>query len=196
MHDDILTIGTPLKWTTEDGKSCHGGTHDWVQHPTLRVKGVLEPCKNGIHLATIPQAIQATWISAAVWTVEHGMKQIYLDDKIVVRECRVVRRLPWNRRLMALWACDCVERVIRDPESYRIIETARRYVFGQATRAEAIDDVANATHAALAVLVTLANANADATAERTWQAERLLAYLLGRLPALAEPYRAVLMGVQ
>lgn len=47
-----MTAPRYYKWTDDQGRSCHGGNHDWVAEPTLTVTGKIEPCRHGIPVAT------------------------------------------------------------------------------------------------------------------------------------------------
>jgi len=126
------------------------------------------------------------------------------EDKIVVREARLLRRLEtWNECTARLFAVDCAERVVHlcdDPRPRRAIAVARRYAGGEAT-SEELDAVCDAAWAgawatarAAARDAAWATARAGAwaaardaawaaawagawDAEQEWQSARLMEYL-------------------
>jgi hypothetical protein len=133
--------------------------------------------------------------------------EAWLDEMTTNAEAQDRGRLNWNNRAARMFACDCAERVVHlcgdDPRPRRAIETARRYVSGEATGAElaaasaaawatawagasaaawatawagASATVWTAASAAARAAATFA-ASAASAAERAWQLSRLLEYV-------------------
>jgi len=101
------------------------------------------------------------------------------DDKIVVREARLLRRFEmWDDRTARLFACDCAERALPLFESERpddnrpreAIEVARRYANGEATNEE---------------LTAAADASWAASWDAAWNAARAAAWNAARVAAWA-----------
>jgi hypothetical protein len=132
----------------DDGGTCfHGGHGQWsLPHNgdpgnwMPAIEGELEPCANGYHLCRESDLIH--WLGPAIYEAEHRGDWVDADDKIVVREARLLRRLDtWNDRTARLFACDCAESVLhiyeRDyPDDLRprqAIMVARRYANREAT---------------------------------------------------------------
>jgi hypothetical protein len=154
----------------EDGSPFHGGTGSWsLPHDGQPgdwmppIEGDLVPCKNGYHLCREGDLL--TWLGPAIFAAEYRGERVDAEDKIVVREARLLRRLNWNERTARLFACDCAERVLpifereypndkrprnaietvlpifereypNDKRPRNAIETARRYANGEATDEE------------------------------------------------------------
>jgi len=98
-------------------------------------------------------------------------ERVDANDKVVVRQARLVRRLKWDERVARLFACDCAERVLplfeaeypEDDRPRRAIETARRYAVGDAT----CEELAAAGAAAWAAPWAAAR---DAAGDTAWDA--------------------------
>jgi hypothetical protein len=140
------------KVLSNDGRSCHGGSAAWslpVQNNDgswtpgewmPRVKGRLVLCENGYHLAREQDLIH--WLGEAIYEAEPRGELIETDDKVLARDCRLLRQLVgWNDRTARLFACDCAERVLPlyerdypgDQRPRQAIAVARCYANGQAT---------------------------------------------------------------
>ena len=178
-----------------NGLCYHGGTREWSL-PTRNedgtwtpgewmpaIVGELVPCKNGYHLCNAAQLL-AEWLGPAIFEAEYRGDRVDANDKCVVREARLLRRLKWDERVARLFACDCAERVLplyeeRYPEDKRprqAIEAARRFANGEAT----YEELAAAWAAAWASDWASAWAS-DWDAEREWQVDRLVQYLEGEV---------------
>jgi len=131
-----------IKWLLPDGRPAHGGKGTWPLPPTtgpgasLSVTGPLVPCENGLHLCRLSDAPQ--WIAegAAPYLVQYRGELLAADDKVVVREARLIRPLVWNDRVARLFAADCAERALSripnaDPRSHAAVKAARMLARGQ-----------------------------------------------------------------
>jgi hypothetical protein len=200
-----ITADSLFKYTGARGEAVNGGNGKWFLPHGSRpgkwmppISGKLEPCANGYHLCRLTDLLQ--WNGPALWVAEARGERVDDDDKIVVREARLVARVKtWNERTMRLFACDCAERALGmfeaqypdDMRPRRAIETARRHANGEATVEElaaARDASGDAWDAAAAAWAAARDASGDArdaarAAERTWQSARLLAYLRGDVGA-------------
>ena len=106
-----------------NGDCCNGGTGSWYL-PTKKkdgtwkpgkwmpkIKGKLEPCKNGYHICRPHDLVH--WLDEEIFEVEYKGKIIEDDNKCVVREARLLRRVEtWNNKSARLFAADCAERVL------------------------------------------------------------------------------------
>ena len=194
----------------DDGRPHHGGTGRWhLPHDGKPgdwmppIEGDLVPCENGYHLCR--EGYLADWLGPHIFEAEYRGERLDTDDKIVVREARLVRELgTWNEQTARLFACDCAERVLPlfekerpgDERPRKAIDTARAYVAGAAT----VEQLAAARAAAWAAARAAARAAAWAAAraaawaaardaawdaarpaaraaERNWQTDRLMHYL-------------------
>jgi hypothetical protein len=127
----------------------------------------------------------------AIYEAEYRGERMDDDDKIVVREARLLKHLAtWNKRSARLFVCDCAERVVHlcddDDRPRDAIAVARRFANSEATQEDltaardAAWDAARARAAARDAARDVAWAAAwDAAwdAEREWQTERLMEYL-------------------
>ena len=174
-----------------DGGCANGGNGTWFL-PTKRkdgtwkpgkwmprIKGKLEPCMNGYHICR-PQDL-VHWLDEAIFEVEYKGKIIKDDDKCVVREARLLRRIEtWDEKSARLFAADCAERVLpiyeeeypNEDAPRKAIQAARDFANGKITIKEraAAGDAASAAARAAACAAVWA-------AAREWQAERLFWYL-------------------
>jgi len=163
-------------------------------------------CNSGYHLTDAKHLIE--WIDEALFEAEYKGDMLIGDNKIVVSQARLVRKLDnWNERTERLFACDCAERVIhifekqypKDKRLRNTINTSRNYANGKASKEElyAALAAALATARAAAVAAALAAAGAAALAtaraaavdaagaaavdaECKWQVKRLWEYLDGK----------------
>lgn len=184
------------KILNKDGRSYHGGNVQWSL-PTRNPDGTytpgewmpaierdLIPCKNGYHLVRRENVV--LWLGDCIFTVEHRGEMLNSDDKVVVRECRLLAPIEaWTERTARLFACDCVEHKLPIFEREhpnddclcqnikQTIKTARRFANGQATRAE-LDAARDATRDAIWDIVGDAAwyATRDAAWDAAWYAAR------------------------
>ena len=150
---------TIFKVLGENGQAFHGGSGKWSL-PTADgpgewmpvIEDELVPCKNGYHLCRKQDLLQ--WLGPTLYEAEYRGEMVVADDKIVVREARLLRKLDtWNERTARLFACDCAERVVRltnDERCVGAIAVARRYANGEATSEELAAAWAAARNAAVA----------------------------------------------
>ena len=199
-----------FKVLDENGASFHSGHGQWSLPQNDKpgdwmppIEGELVPCQNGYHLCREQNLIQ--WFGLTIWAVEYRGERLNCDDKIVVREARLLRQYTtWNECTARLFACDCAERVVHlcgdDDRPRNAIEVARRYANGKATDEELAAARAAAWAAAGAAAWAAAwdaawaaaraaarDAARDAAwaaawaaawdAERVWQTARLMEYL-------------------
>ena len=178
----------------KDGEPFHGGSGKWSLPANGEpgdwmppIKGDLVPCANGYHLCREKDLLR--WLGPTIWAAEYRGERIDDDEKIVVREARLIYQYAnWNERTSCLFACDCAERVVHlcgdDERPRKAIEVARRYASGKATNEELTAAWAAARDAARAAAWDAARAAARATAwdaaraaEQEWQTARLLEFL-------------------
>ena len=177
-----------------DGEACHGGSGEWHLPKGKRpgkwmppIKGDLVPCRKGYHLCREQDLVY--WLNAQIYTVEHRGEFVERDDKVVVREARLLHRVTtWNARTARLFAADCAERVLhlyerKGPDDNRVrnaIEVVRRVANGDLPVSELSaagrDAGAAAWYAASAVAAAAAAAwYAAGDAGDTWNAARAAA---------------------
>jgi len=201
------------------GKCCNGGHGKWHLPKGNRpgkwmpaIDGELEPCDNGYHLCRKKHLVE--WLNAEIYEAEYRGEILRASNKVVVREARLVRRVEtWTERTARLFACDCAERPLKYAGKrsadilISIIDTARRFANGEATREElyaagsaAYNAAGSAAHhaagrtahhaadraahyaascAAYHVIGWVASCAAW-DAERRWQTRRLFEYLDGK----------------
>jgi hypothetical protein len=166
-----------FKVLNEDGRPFYGGSGRWALPQNGKpgdwmppIKGELEPCVNGYHLCCEQDLVH--WLGPAIWVAEYRGEYIECDDKIVVRETRLLSRVDtWNERTARLFACDCAERVLHlcgdDERPRNAIAVARRYANGDA----ADDELEAAREAAWYAAGAAARAAArDAAGAAAWYA--------------------------
>lgn len=189
-----------FKVLSADGRSCHGGNLQWplpTQSPdgswtpgaAVSVTGPLEPCKNGIHLATARQVVER-WQGERVYVAQWHGELIGAEDKYVARSVRLLHPTAWDARTARHFAADCAERALQrvtqtDPRSWAAIRAARLFADAKINGAAlGVTRKAAAWAAAWAAAYAAAYAAADAdrNAEREWQTERFLYYLKGGAP--------------
>lgn len=125
-----------------NGEAMNGGTGKWFLPHGKRpgkwmpkIKGDLVPCKNGYHLCRENDLVH--WLGPTIYEAEYRGGCIDADDKIVVREARLLRRMEtWNDRTARLFACDCAEwalSLIKEPDarSVEAVRVARLYAIGE-----------------------------------------------------------------
>jgi len=178
-----------FKVLNEDGSCWNGGWGSWSL-PTQNTDGTWEPgewmppikgrliaCENGYHLCREGDLLE--WLGPAIFTAEYRGDRQDDDDKIVVREARLLDRLDtWNDRTARLLACDCAERIVHlcdDPRSQQVIDIARRYANGTATEEELAAARAAAWVAARAAGDAAGDAAGGAAEDAEWIAARAVA---------------------
>jgi hypothetical protein len=200
------------KVLSADGSPCNGGSGTWHLPKGKRpgkwmepIKGELIPCENGYHLCRRKDIMQ--WLNESIYEAEYRGEIIKQDDKIVVREVRLLRKLNWNDKIARLFAADCAYHVLEifervHPDDLRprqATEAARAFARGEinqqdmtvawtAARDAAWDAAWTAARAAAwaatrAATRAAARAAAGAAAwdaEQKWQSRRLFEYLEGR----------------
>ena len=176
------------KVLNEDGTPYHGGKAKW-HLPSGRpgkwmppIKDI-EPCARGYHVVTIEQLPH--WIGPALFEVEVRGERIDREDKSVVSEARLIRRVTtWNERTLRLLACDFAEHVLpifekKNPNDVRpreAIAVARRFANGKATPEElraayaAAYDAAYAASDAADAAYAAAYAASDAASDAAYAA--------------------------
>ena len=131
----------------------------------VRAEGPLVLCGNGVHLCDGERQL-LSHLGPTIWEAEVRGGRVDGNDKIVVREARLVRRIDqWNDRTARLFAALCAEHVLPifeavDPNDSRprdAIEVARRFADGDASREEM-----RVAHAAYACASAYAYASASA----------------------------------
>ena len=159
-----------FKVLAEDGASPYAG-FQWPLpngKPTkwVRAKGPLALCDNGIHLCR-EQDLLGWLVGPAMYVAEARGKRIDSNNKIVVREARLLYRVEaWNEKNARLFACDCAERALRrvtakygkqDRRSWAAIKAARRFANGE------IDDAATSAATSAAESAARSAARSAAT---------------------------------
>ena len=160
-------------------RSCHGGTADWEKGVWMPpITGELIPCKNGYHLCRRGDLIH--WLHDEIWEAEGRGEMEEAENKVVVREARITRKLTrWTRKNKRLFAADCAEHVLHlfesrypdDPRPREAIQAARAYAVGKIGKKE----LAAAWFAAWDAAGSAAWSAAEA--ERELQTNRLFHYL-------------------
>jgi len=183
-----------FKVLNTDGTPYHGGSGQW-NLPTEDgpgewmppIEGGLIPCRNGYHLCR--ESDLAWWLGPAIFEAEARGERVECNDKIVVRDARLLRRVEaWNERTARLFAADCAERVLHiyeaaypgDHRPRQAIAVARAFVNDQMSRSDLAAAEAAAWDAAGAAAWTVARAAARAVAraaarDAAWDAARAVA---------------------
>jgi len=173
-----------FKVLNEDGTSYHGGYGAWSLPSDdapgewmPAIKGKLVACENGYHLCRKQDLLE--WLGPAIFKAEYRGERMDMDNKVVVREARLLQRLNWDQQVARLFACDCAERVLSlfeveypdDMRPRQAIEIARRYAIGDATDSELFTASAAASAATPVAAGAAASAGAWAAARATaWAA--------------------------
>ncbi len=169
-------MSTLYKITDHDG-SARMGSGSWHLPKGKRpgkwmapIVGDLVACQNGYHLCR--EADLLDWLGPAIFEVEYRGEMIEADNKIVVREARLLRKCGgWNESTARLFAADCAARVLPifekehpdDKRPRKAIAAARAYARGE------IGDAAW-TAAGAAALAARAAARAAAGGTAAWAA--------------------------
>lgn len=138
------------KVLSPDGFSCHGGDARWNLPAQNEdgfwvpgawmppIEGPLKPCKNGYHLCR-PQDL-VLWLNNSLYEAEYRGELIECSDKVVVRECRLLRRVKaWDTQKF-LFGCECAAHILHcfeseypdDQRPRQLLQVARRYFSGEA----------------------------------------------------------------
>ena len=150
-----------------------------------KVMGELEPCVNGYHICR-PQDL-VSWLNEAIFEVEYKGKMVEDDDKCVVREARLLRRIEtWDEKSARLFAADCAERVLpiyekeypNEDAPRKAIQAARDYANGKINKKQ----LAAARVAASAAASAAAR---DAASAAAWAATSAAAGATARVAAWA-----------
>ena len=176
------------------GRSCNGGKAKWNLPHTRedgsqtpgkwmrKIKGELVPCKNGYHLCRVQDIL--TWLNDEIYEAEYVGEILESEDKIVVRQCRLLRKCEeWTEKSARSFACWCVRNtplsdgrkvwdLLDDKRSREAVEVAERYAEGNATK----EDL-NAAWAAAgnAAWEAARNAAWEAAGNAAWAAARTAA---------------------
>ena len=137
-----------FKVLSASGGAHHGGIGKWHLPKGKRpgkwmppIEGDLVPCENGYHLCRPDDLL--VWLGPRIFVSEYRGEMVADDNKIVVREARLLRETDWNERSARLFACDCAERVLPifekeypdDKRPREAIRVARLFARGEATAA-------------------------------------------------------------
>jgi len=131
-------------------KPCNGGNGEYGL-PTKRkngtwkpgkwvpaIKGTLEPCENGYHLCDADHLID--WLGPDIYEAEYRGDRIDADNKIVVRQVRLVGKVEkWNDKSARLFACWCVRQVwhlLTYERSKNSVVVSERFAADEATETE------------------------------------------------------------
>jgi len=171
------------KYLNKDGRTPQG----FGKYPMPRngkpgrwhkVEGELIACENGLHVLRAKDLLD--WEGPLLWEVEVRGEVVPADDKDVVREIRLLRKVMGERE-WRLFACDSAARILRkhgrpvDERSVEAIRVARLYADGKATNGE----LAAARDAAWASAWFTRD---DRNAEYKWRIARLKKYISGTTP--------------
>lgn len=146
-----------------------------------KIAGELVACENGYHLCRQSTDLLEWCGAPALYRAEYRLEMVEADDKVVVRQARLLDRVEtWNERTARLFACDCAEqamKLIKEPDqrSIEAVYVARLYAVGQASQ----DELYAAAWAAWAAEWAVRSAALGAGAVRKWQFDRLMFYLNG-----------------
>ena len=162
------------KVLNEDMTSCNGGDATWKFGEWMPViDGELLPCVNGYHLCRREDLVE--WLGEAIYEAEYRGEMVKSDNKVVVREARIIRKLDnWNDRTARLFVCDCAEQSLQyyenefpdDKRPRESIEVSRKFANGEATKEELAAAWAAASAAAWA------GARDAASVAAAWDAAR------------------------
>ena len=180
---------TLYKILDAQGRSCNGGNMSWSL-PTQNEDGMWTPgdwmpaiggelvaCENGYHAAKDAHVLE--WLNARLFVAEYRGELLDADDKIVVREARLVREITtWNERTARLFAVWCAREALKlidnpDPRSVAACDVTERFANGEATA----DEWAAAWDAARAAAWAAASA---AALDAAWDAAMAAAMAAAR----------------
>ena len=142
----------------KNGYSCNGGNIEWFLPKNQkdgswkpgkwmpRIQGKLIVCENGYHLCREKDLL--SWLNESIYEAEYKGKIIESNDKIVVRQARLVRKCEnWDERTARLFACWCVRNtpledgrtvwdLLTDDRSRNAVKIAEQFANGKATKEE------------------------------------------------------------
>ena len=142
----------------KNGYSCNGGAAKWYLPKKQKdgswkpgqwmqtIHGELVACENGYHLCQGEDLL--SWLNETIYEAEYKGEIIESDDKVTVRQVRLLRKCEnWDEQTARLFACWCVRNtplkdggtvwnLLRDERSRNAVKTAEEFVNGKATRAE------------------------------------------------------------
>ena len=110
------------------------------------IKGELIPCEVGYHLCR-PQDL-VHWLDQSIYEAEYKGERIDQEDKIVVRQVRLLRKVEtWTERTAREFACWCVRStplqngkttwsLLTDQRSKDAVIVSEKYARGEATDKE------------------------------------------------------------
>lgn len=164
----------------------------------------IEPCKRGYHVMTADQLCY--WPGWSLYEVEVKGDIIEGDEKVVVSQARLLRRVNWNEKKLYLWLSDVAELAlshakVTDTRSTEAVQALRDLAAGKIDK-EKLDTAANAAmsaayaaaamSAAYAAYAAASMVAADAAAyaakaafyaayaaaaNRKWQTDRMWQYI-------------------
>ena len=100
-----------------DGQSCNGGTGDWYSPKGKRPGkwmpkiNKLIPCKSGYHLCRKEDLIH--WLDQEIYESEYKGDIIIQQDKVVVSQARLIKKLKWDDKTARIFAIKCAKRVLK-----------------------------------------------------------------------------------
>jgi len=121
-----------------NGESVNGGSGTWNRHGKWMppIEGELVACKNGYHLCRKKDLVH--WLGPTIWEANYKGERLDANDKVVVREARLIRRLDnWDETTARLFAVDCAERVMHLGDEViisAVLATTYLYAIGEVTR--------------------------------------------------------------
>ena len=182
-----------------DGHSCNGGGSKWFLPRKQKngnwkpgkwmekIRGELILCQNGYHLCREEGLLY--WLGDTIYEAEYKGIILKSDDKVVVRQARLVRKCEnWNPQTARLFACWCVRNtplenggrvwdLLTDNRSKNAVKIADQFANGKATKGEltaAWDAAWDAAWGAAADAARGAAMDAarDAAGDAAWDAAR------------------------
>jgi len=148
------------KILNKNGHSSNGGDISWSL-PQKQRDGSWKPgkwmlpieceliaCENGYHLCRGKDLLE--WLNESIFEAEFRGDFVEDENKIVVREARLLRKCEnWNEKSARLFACWCVRNTptadgrttwdfLMDSRSRKAVEVAQQYAAGNATEKELV----------------------------------------------------------
>jgi hypothetical protein len=123
----------PLPVKNDDGTWTPG---EWMP----AVEGNLAICENGYHLTDANHLLD--WCEAQLFEAEYRGDVIEGDNKVVVREARLTRKIEgWNDKNLRLFAVWCAREALKlidnpDPRSINVCDVAVKHAGGEVTDEE------------------------------------------------------------
>ena len=149
---------TYYKVTGKNGEPCNGGSgkyhlptkcKDGTWKPGKwmpEIVGELKLCVNGYHLCR-PQDL-LMWLNEEIYEAEYRGEMIEGDDKVVVKQVRLLRKVEtWDEKIAREFACWCVRNtpvgddktvwdLLEDERSKNAVIVAENLARGKATKEE------------------------------------------------------------